>query len=47
MAPVTLEPTMPRGLPSAIHVADDPFTDVEVTGRVDFVMKEGKICTQP
>jgi imidazolonepropionase-like amidohydrolase len=30
-----------------IAMPGDPFTDIEVTGRVDFVMKEGVVCKQP
>jgi imidazolonepropionase-like amidohydrolase len=30
-----------------IAMPGDPFTDIEVTGRVDFVMKEGVIYKDP
>jgi len=30
-----------------IAMPGDPFTDIEVTGRVDFVMKDGAIYKQP
>jgi tryptophan 2-monooxygenase len=30
-----------------IAMPGDPFTDIEVTGQVDFVMKEGVIRKQP
>jgi imidazolonepropionase-like amidohydrolase len=30
-----------------IAMPGDPFTDIDVTGKVDFVMKEGVICKDP
>jgi len=31
----------------AIAMPGDPFADIEVTGRVDFVMKDGVIYQDP
>jgi tryptophan 2-monooxygenase len=30
-----------------VAMPGDPFADINVTGRVDFVMKDGAICTCP
>ncbi|MFM9372592.1 amidohydrolase family protein [Streptomyces sp. Da 82-17] len=37
----------PGRIADVIAMPGDPFTDIEVTGRVDFVMKEGAIHRRP
>lgn len=37
----------PGKIADIIAMPGDPFTDIEVTGRVDFVMKEGIVYKRP